>query len=254
MRVALNAVTEVGTRAGKILLAEKVLDALGLYGNESAGRGADRKVMVIRDVSGFDLLVSDDTAITSALAGIAAEDGLAFVTTDDVIDEDVTDRFVAAGTTLLIGANVATGLAPALASHESTRVDTVLRTTVAWTVPGTPRRRGVVVPFPEPIGPRWAASRRRQHRAAHRRHEVPIRGDWAGATVIVDGIDRGREVERVIGVADHTEHLAALCLAAAVIAVAEGSYGPGLHRPADRPSDYLSAALRVGLGVATYSE
>jgi hypothetical protein len=254
MRVALNAVTAVGTRAGKILLAEKGLDALGLYGNENEGRGADRKVMVIRDVAGFDILVSDDTAITSALAGIAADDGLSFVTTDDRIDEDLPDRFAAAGTTLLLGANLATGLAPALASHESTRVDTVLRTTVAWTVPGTPRRRGVVVPFPEPIGPRWAASRRRQRRASHRRYEVPIRGDWAGATVIVDGIDGGREVERVIGVADHREHLDAICLAAAALAVAEGSFGAGLHRPADRPGDYLSAALRVGLGVASYTE
>lgn len=254
MRVALNAASEVGIRAGKILLAERDLDALGLYGNEGAGRGADRKVMVIRDVAGFDVLVSDDTSITSALAGIAADDGLAFVTTDDRIDDDIPDRFSAAGTTLLIGANLATGLAPALASHESTRVSTVLRTTVAWTVPGTPRRRGVVVPFPEPIGPRWAAPKRRQRRATYRRHAVPIRGDWAGATVIVDGIDGDRQVERIIGVADHREHLEALCLAAAALAAAEGAYGPGLHRPADRPAEYLAAGLRIGLGVATYTE
>ena len=63
----------------------------------------------------------------------------------------------------------------------------------------------------------------------------------------------GDGVERVVGVADHRNHLEAIALAAAGIAVSNGAYGPGAHSPEDVPEPYLAAALRVGMGVAAFT-
>ena len=255
MRIALNAVGDIGTRAGKILLAESSLAALGMYGPQEGQRAADRKVMVIRELAGFDVLATDDADLASGLAGIAADDGLSCVTTTAGVDAELGERFIAAGTTLLVGANLADGLAAALTAHEGAQPDQVTSTTAAWTVPGRPVRRGTVIPFPEPIGPRWGRRvGKRRARSGLRRVAVPISGDWAGATVIVEGFEGGQPVTRIIGIADQADHLEAIALAAGVLAVAEGAYAPGLQRPADNASAYLAAALRVGLGIAAFTD
>jgi len=72
MRIALHAVGDAGQRAGRILLAERDLDALGLYGH-SGGRVADRRTMAIRELEGFDVLVTDDVDAASQFAGIALD-------------------------------------------------------------------------------------------------------------------------------------------------------------------------------------
>ena len=75
MRIALNAVSDVGTRTGRILGAEPELAALGLYGDQ-AGLAQDRRTLRISNLEGFDVLVTDDESTASALAGLAVEDGL----------------------------------------------------------------------------------------------------------------------------------------------------------------------------------
>ena len=74
MRIALHAAGEVGTRAGRILLAERNLEALGLYGHD--GSTAERKTIAIRSVAGFDVLITDDLDGASSFARIAAEEHL----------------------------------------------------------------------------------------------------------------------------------------------------------------------------------
>lgn len=254
MRIALHSSGDVGTRAGRILLAERSLDALGLYGHQGR-KVADRKVMTIGEPAGFDVLVTDDPDLASGLAGIAVDDGLACVVSAGSVDDDLHERFEEAGTTLLIGTDLAGGLAASLGAHAMARPERIGSTTVSWTVSGKPRRRGIVVPFPDPVGPRWGrAAPPPNSRSSMRGVEVPIKDGWAGATVTVTGTDRARPTTRVIGVADHAEHLAAIALAAGAIAVAEGAYGPGLHRPDDNAEAYLAAALRVGLGVAAFTD
>ena len=155
MRLALHAVGDVGTRAGNILLAEAGLTALGLYGQSKST--ADRRTMVITELTGFDVLVSDDLEAAEGLAGIAADDGLSCVLVADFApDAGLVKRFKSAGTTLLVGANLATGIAETLGAHEVARTDDDTSLTIGWTVPGRSLRRGEAVPFPDPVGARWA--------------------------------------------------------------------------------------------------
>jgi len=249
MRIALHPVGEVGRRAGLILLAERDLAALGLYGPGGA-RVADRRTIAIRELTGFDPLVTDDVDAASALAGIACDDGLSCVVTGDEVEPEIAERFRSAGRTLLLGANLA-GIARSLAAHEAARTDAPTETSAAWTLPGKPLRRGEAVAFPEPVGARWGEIVTGGGGATLIR--VPIQGEWAGASATVIGGVAGERVQRVVGIADLASHLDGIALAAGALVVAEGSIPPGVHRPGDHAEAYLAVALRLGLEVAAHS-
>ena len=253
MRIALNAAGEVGRRAARILLAERDLDALGLYGHR---RGTeDRRTMAITELTGFSVLVTDEPAPADALgfARIAADDGLSCVlAASPEVDEDLAAAFRDAGTTLLVGADLASGIAETLAAHEAARIEGETGVTVAWTVPGSPRRRGEAIPFPDPIGARWGTevSRRVVDTIPVRRFEVPVDGPWGAAMAKVQ---TGRRRARVVGVADLSDHLAAIALAAGTLVITGNGLPPGLWRPADAAAAFLGAALRVGMDVAAFT-
>lgn len=253
MRIALNAAGEVGRRTARILLAERDLDALGLYGHR--GGTEDRRTMAITELTGFSILVADEPAPADALglARIAADDGLSCVlAAAPDVDGDLADAFRDAGKTLLVGADLASGIAETLAAHETTRIEGETGVSVAWTVPGSPRRRGEAIPFPDPIGARWGieVSRRVEDTVPVRRFEVPVEGPWGAAMARVE---TGRRRARVVGVADLADHLAAIALAAGTLVVAEGGLPPGVWRPADASSAFLGSALRVGMDVAAFT-
>lgn len=241
MRIALHPTGEAGRRAGLILLAEADLVALGLYGYDGP-RIADRRTMTIGGLEGFDLLVTDDPEPTP-IAAIAAEDGLHCVAAGEV-SPSVADDYAVAGLSLVEGAGLA-GLAATLAVHEAARVEESAEVTVAWTVPGKPLRRGIAVGFPEPVGARWG-------RETGSGVEVPIAGPWAAAAATVRGRVDGSWTERLVGVADDRLHLEGITLAAAALVVARGLASAGRSRPPDFAAAFLSAALGVGLGVATH--
>ncbi len=252
MRIALHSTGEIGDRTGRILLAEPDLTALGHYGHQ--GHTEDRRTMAIRDLTGFSVLVTDEPASNDALglAGIAADDGLCAVLAADVeVDDELASRFRAGGVTLLVGSGLA-GIAASLAAHEAARVESETEVTIAWTVPGNPARSGEAIPFPDPVGARWGRVVRRidESRPTTTLVEVAIEGDWAAAMAKVSA---GRRRTRVVGVADLGVHLDAIALAAGTLAVAEGSYPPGVWRPADSGAAFLRAALRVGMDVAAFS-
>jgi hypothetical protein len=251
LRIALHSISDVGARAGKILLAERDLTALGLYG--ASNRGGDRRTMAITELTGFDVLATDDIDAAAALAGIAADDGLSCVLAANLEpDPELVARFEDAGTTLLVGANLATGIAETLAAHEIARTDADLRLTIGWTTDGKPRRKGEAVPFPDPVGARWGERVKRQgdDPVPTIRVAVPHEGRWGGAVAQVSGSLEGDSVDRIVGVADEKEHLGAIALAAGAVTVAEGAFGPGLRWPRDAAHAYLETALRLGLGVA----
>lgn len=241
MRIAVNSTGEVGKRAALVLLAERDLTALGVYGEGPAG---ERRMMRITDLSGFDLLVTDDPT-PGAIARIALEDGVDCVLAVDEIAGDVADGFAAAGRRLLLGANLR-GIATALAAHESARVAGPAEVSAAWTVPGSALRRGVAVGFPEPVGARWGTP-------TEGGIAVPLGGSWAAAAATVTGVVEGRRVERLVGVADVADHLSALALAAGALVVARGAAPTGPSGPADVAEPLLAAALSCGMGVAAYT-
>jgi len=256
MRIALHAAGEVGRRAGRILLAERDLVALGMYGH--TGGTEDRRTTAIKNLTGYDPLITDaHDALSFAL--IAAEEGMScVVAAEPRVGRRLTRRFLDAGTTLLVGASLGGGIAETLAAHERARTDRDSSATIAWTTAGRPNRRGEAIPFPDPIGPRWGSRTGRRRRKTPgvpvARLTAPVDGEWAGALVRVSGERDGVPVEQIVGVADHAGHLGAIALAAGAIAVAEGAYPPGVHRPAAASEAYLGAALRIGLGVASYTK
>jgi len=238
---------EVALRAARIILAERNLAALGLIGEEPSG--TDDRVERVTDLADYDVVMTDapdpEELVEAALE--AGVDCVVWADGDD-LESKYGEDFAAAGLTLLTGANVASGLAPTLAVHETAIGGEVMEVSIAWTEPGTPLRRGEPIPFPDPVGPRWA--RERKTDGGYRAYAAPLAGDWAAALARVTSAESGGVVVRIVGVADQAAHLEALSLAAAVLAVE--LYTPGAHRPAYAAEIYLAKALETGLGVASY--
>ena len=258
-RIAVHATAEPGARAGRILLGEPDLIELGTYRCSFTTPG-DSRVQRTDDLSGFDVLASDDTGDPLTIAAQARTAGIPCVLWSDLWEgraegRSAGDDFARSGLTLLLGAALGPGIAHALASHEVARLDRVTSVSVGWTVPGRPLRRGEALPFPEPVGSLWARETDDPDLpspAPTRRLVAPLQGDWAGATARVSGTVDGRPGHRVVGVADHAGHLEGLALAAGAVAVVSGGYGVGLQWPSAADT-YLEHALAAGLTVATFT-
>lgn len=253
MRIALHPTTDVGHRAGRLLLAEADLDALGIYGHRGPAT-EDRRSTAITDLAGFAVLASDDTVSPLDLAGIAVEDHLSCILAADTSPgPGLADRFSRAGLTLLVAASPA-GLAGALRHHEALAPAAGREVLVAWTVPGKPLRRGEAVPFPGPLGARWG--RRLPARPGQDPSlvlvEVPVEGPWGGALAQVAGRPGPRPTQSLVAVADDRRHLEAITLAAGTLLAARGGTGPGVSRPEDAAAAYLAQAAHLGLELAGF--
>ena len=249
MRLALHPTGETGHRAGRILLAEPGLEALGIYGHRSPA-AEERRATAITTLAGFSVLASDDAVAPLDLAAIAVEDGLSCVLAADVAPgPELAARFAARGLSLLVGASLP-GLAEALAHRAEAGGPGALL--LAWTRPGRPGPREVAVPFPAPLGACWGSRLppRPGDRPDDARVEVPREGPWAGALArVTSGKGRRRE-ERLVAVADDRLHLEAIALAAGALLLAGGGVPPGAGRPRAVGAGYLAACLGVGLEVA----
>lgn len=248
MKVAVEqAGSEVSLRAARIILAERDLTSLGLIGGNPKGK--DKRVHQATDLTEYDVVMTDasdpaelvETALDAGVSCVVWADGAE-------LDAEYGERFADIGATLLTGANVASGLAPSLAAHETARGGEIMEVSIAWTEPGTPLRKGEAIPFPDPVGPRWAAERDTE--GGYKAYAAPLLGNWAGALARVTSAGTEGVVTRVVGIADHAAHLEALALAAGVLAI--DLYSPGAHRPAFAAEIYLAKALDAGLGVASY--
>ncbi len=248
MRVAIHQTTEVGLRAARIILAERDLETFGLLDRDPR-RDSDARVVRADDLTGFDVLVVDDLASIDELAERALEDRTALCVWNELDTSELGDAFVGASQTLLTGANLASGIAPCLAAHEVTRAGHVLEVSIAWTEPGSPIRRGDAVPFPDPVGARWARRRTVGDREVL---VAPVEGQWAAALARVTSASDSGVVTRIVGVADLAPHLEALALAAGAISAARGAYGMGAVAPDAAAEEYLTAALAAGLDVASF--
>jgi hypothetical protein len=226
------------------------MTTLGVVGRRPSTVTDDRLEAAL-DLGAYEVLVSDATDTPEEQAEAALEAGISCVLWADANPAlvELGERFAGAGRTLLVGANLGSGLAPCLAAHEEARTSEILDVSVAWTEPGRPLRRGEPIPFPDPVGARWARSREPEGRTRH--YVAPLDGEWAAAMARVTTGTPDGVLARVVGVADLAPHLEALALTAAVMSV--GEYGYGLTRPAERAEAFLANALDAGLDVATYS-
>ena len=248
MRIALDQAGEVATRAGRILLAERRLTALGLIDKHPTE--PDARLEHVDVLATYDALVTDSRSpheqIETALTA-----GVNCVVWDDAPDlaAEYGEAFAAAELRLLTGCNLGSGIAPSLTAHEVAATETVLDVTTAWTEPGAPRRRGEAIPFPEPVGSRWAEPRETMY--TDRAYVAKTTGSWAGAIARVTGATDAGVVTRIVGVADLAVHLEAQALATGALVIL--TYPPGANRPADLAEVYLTQALDVGLDVAAHT-
>ncbi len=242
MKIALHQTGEVGDRAGRILLGDRRVEVIGILDRDPSAR-SDRIERAV-DLAEYDVVVTDDTDPQPIIAR-AADAGRAcvvWVETEVPVRED-------ADTTLLVGSNLASGLAPCLASHEVARADSNSSVSIAWTEPGTPLRTGEALAFPDPVGGRWG----RRHHGASDAFVAPVTEEWAGAIARVTSAENGGRITRIVGVADLAPHLEGMALAAGALAVGSGAYTPGLHLAVDAAESYLAEALKAGLDVAAHS-
>lgn len=243
MKIALHHSAEVGFRAGQIILGDRRVELVGVVDRTpSDSRGG--RVVRVDDLSGYDVLVTDDRDPLPYLRR-ALDAGVPCAIW---VEPDPTS-IEPGGLTVLVGANLASGIAPCLASHEVARLGKDSTAVVAWTEPGSPLRSGEPLAFPDPVGGRWG---RRVQRGDDSLFVAPIDGEWAGALarVTAPGPDGPT---RIVGVSDLAPHLEALALAAGTLAVASGAYPPGVAAPVDAAEAYLAEALGAGLDVAAYT-
>ena len=248
MRLALYQSGEVATRAGRILLAERSLTALGLVDKHPTE--ADDRLEHVEVLATYDALMTDSSSPNEQIEA-ALSAGISCVVWDDAEDaaDEYGEDFAAAGLKLLTGCNLGSGIAPSLTAHEVAGAGTVLDVTTAWTEPGTPRRRGEPIPFPEPVGSRWAEPRETAY--TDRAYIARTTGEWAAAMARVTGATEAGVVTRIVGVSDLAVHLEAIALATGAMVISE--YTPGANRPADQAEAYLSRALNAGLDVAAHT-
>ena len=238
MKIALHPTTEVGIRAGKLLLGEATLERLGVLNSPVTDR--DSRIERIDGVSGFDVLVTDDSDLDVARHAITAEvPVVTWVDGDDLNLEGTT-------VPVMTGANLANGIARSLAARELDGRS--LPSVVAWTEPGNSLRSGEPVTFPDPVGARWGTIRRRSGSTTE--VAVPVNEEWGGAVVQVT--DNG--TTRILGIADLAIHLEALALSAGAVTMAAGPTEPGRVLPSDVADEYLLAALRAGLDIASFTK
>ena len=243
MRIILEHAGEVGFRAGRILLGDRRVETVGLVDKQPTDDYGGR-VRRVRDWSTYDLAITDSEEPASFVNKSAAS-GVSCVVWVQIASSDA--QILPTDITVLSGANLAAGIAPALASHEIARAEEVTELTIAWTEPGSPLRSGEPIAFPDPVGGRWG------RRQAPGRLVAPIAGDWAAAMAEVTSSRDDDGATRIVGVSDHAPHLEAIALAAGALAVGSGAYTAGYRQPGDAGEAFLAEALGVGLDVAAYT-
>lgn len=240
MRIALDHTSEIGVRAGRLLMGEESLDLLGVVRRDVKDR--DRRIRRIDDLEGFDAVVTDDP--DSAILDEAVEAGVPCVLWADTFDRQTEVGEIP----VLFGANLVSGIGESLATREADVAGPEAQILFAWTEPGKPMRHGEPLTFPEPVGPRWGTRRRMTNRRLDVATSVP--DEWAGV-LVRSTVD---ETTRTLGIADLATHLEAIALASGAVLAASGLVPSGAHRPDEAADQYLLSALRIGLDIASFTE
>jgi hypothetical protein len=236
VKAVLDAASEIGQRAGHILLGEAGADFVGLWNTPEAS--AKARSGPVDDVAGFDVVVSDRSTNIEDLVARCAVAHVPLVLWTDApnLHEGPAAAPVAKG------ANVGLGLSEALTHHPSAASVAADSVVVGWTEPGKPKGSGTAVPFPEPVGMSWGRERSSNRFVAFRDD------DWGGATVTLEGPSG----KRIVGVADLSSHLEALVLAGAALAAAEGAYEDRIQMASVAGEQLMNKLLHLELDVAVW--
>lgn len=245
MRIALYGHDTFGVRIGRVLLAERHLDQLGVVGEDVRHPKVER----IDSVDGYDVVLIDRL---DRRGSELFEEALALRT--DIVTLDEPPAVEHCLCAIVGDAANPRGLAHALAISTAGSAAEAVEVTIAWAREGRPRRRGQAVTFPAPIGARWAGETTVKEAGVHRALEAPGPGPWTGALSRVTTMTESGLQTTTTAVVDDGDFLAAVMVAGAAIAAAEGGYGSGFCSPADPGGSYLRAVRRAGLEAATFTQ
>lgn|GEM_PF-1634252 len=235
VKVALDTSTEVGNRCARVLLGETSVEYVGIVGDLIPSR---RRSGPIKDLSAFDVLVSDGTKDFHTLMGRASVAGVPIVLWPELSPHDDGASTVP----VLHGANLATTLTAALSTHPDAAVVPGDIVHVGWTEPGKPLRKGYPLTFPEPVGNVWSTGR------SEGSHVAFVDDEWGGAVINIEG-PGGR---RIVGVSDHAAYLEAMVLAAVGLVAAEGTLEPAIASGTTRAEQVLNKLAELELEVAVW--
>ena len=235
MRILLDNTSEIGLRAGHMLMGQESVDYVGVWRSEGARRSA--RSGPATDFDGYDVVVSDRPEPHGDLVARASVAGIPIVLWDDAADVPPGSAPIP----IVRRANLAYALGPALASHLAASGDSVNITT-ARTEPGDPLADGTPVSFPSPVGPLYGRPDANGHVIA------PFEGTWAGVSATTISEDH----QRAVGVADHRERLEAYALAATGLAAGGGLYGNGLQDASLEAAAVFTALTELELDVAVW--
>ena len=236
VRVLVDATTDIGQRAARVMLAESSMSHVGLWDAPEAV--ANARSGPATDIEGYDVAISDRSDHIGDLQARCSVAGIPLVLWGDAPE-------IAPGGAaipIVIGANVGSGLAESLVHHPSASLSSDDEVQISWTEPGTPLRNGTPVAFPDPVGMSWTKQRSPDRFVAFRDDE------WAGAVVRLEG----QAGERIIGVADQGAHLEALVLSATALCVIDGVYEPGVHQASDGGEHLVNRCASVELDFAVW--
>ena len=246
MRIALAPSGQVGLRAGRVVLADGRVTALGALGTEITSR--DPRVETIDSPEGWDMLVSDASPDDARLAAAIAA-GLPIISSlGDPQAFPAASHFVS-------GASVERGLPASLAVLAMNQLDVVAGVSTAITTEGRPLARGTAVSFPGSIGPLWAevsalpASWPKDWQFL----TAPYSGALTGVSVRVEGEAAGspRVVSRAV--VDDPLFLGAIALAAAALMLIDETLPQGGNEVHQYAEHYIEACTAAGMGVASFS-
>jgi hypothetical protein len=246
MRIALAPSGKIGLRAGRVILADGRVTAVGALGTDVHSR--DPRVEPIDSPEGWELLVSDASPDDARLAE-AVDAGVPIVSSHrdlQALPEDA--QFVS-------GASVERGLPASLAVSAMNRLDVVTGVSAAITTPGKPLSRGTAVSFPGSIGPLWAdvSALPLSWPKDWRFFNAPYDGALAGVSVRVEGEVDGSSRTISHAIVDDPLFLGAIALAAAALMLVDESLPEGRNEVQRFAGRYLEACTVAGMGVASFS-
>jgi len=248
MRIALAPSGPTGLRAGRVLLADRRVTAVGAFGTEVGFQ--DSRVRSIESLDGWDVLVSDaapdDERIREAVGA-----GTLLVTTHTATElSGIRER-----SPMLTGASPASGLPVALVISAMSRLDRVENVSAAVTVPARRVPHQNAMSYPDPIGPLWSESAPSPSPTVRDLlfYHSPYDGSLAGVTARAEGEVAGALKILSYGIVDDSLFLGAIALAAAALMILDGSPPDGCIGVETEAHRYLEACTAAGMGVASFS-
>lgn len=248
MRVALAPSYDIGLRAGRVLLADERVEALGTLG--TGVRSPDARVTKIDDLFGWDVLVSD-AAIDDPRILAAIDQHVPIITPHPLREIRKASRMAP----VVAAASIGSGLPAALAVLLMERFDVVESVVAAITVPAKRTRQDRSVMFPDPVGVRWCemvptpVSSPAGLIFAH----APYDGELTAISVRAEGFVGTHHESALDAVVDDPLFCGAIALAGAAIMLIDGPVVDRQIEVQTRATDYLKACVAAGLGVASFS-